>query len=176
MSSDLQNDLHFSDVYLKTEFNFSDVHEEMNNKGSVPFTVNLEISSRNVEISLSLTDVCFSCLIREFETWQICLLTQFAKIKFSQKYKVNDNRGGLFVCFDALHPSQQFFSNVELISWLPELTQHFTANKCLAHQHNAVPQGHDISFEVNQSHSVFMNVQNLGSSLKHFIGLDKQSF
>ena len=46
MSSDLQNDLHFSDVYLKSKFNFSEVHERMNNKGSVPFTVNLEIFAR----------------------------------------------------------------------------------------------------------------------------------
>ena len=43
-------------------------------------------ASQNTEISLSLTDVVYSCPSREFETWQICLLTQFAKIKFSQKF------------------------------------------------------------------------------------------
>ena len=35
------------------------------------------ISSQNVKISLSLTDVGNSCPSCKFETWQICLLTQF---------------------------------------------------------------------------------------------------
>ena len=43
-------------------------------------------TSRNVEISLLLTDVVYSCLSHEFEMWQICLLTQFAKIKFLRKF------------------------------------------------------------------------------------------
>ena len=43
-------------------------------------------SSRNREITLSFTDICKSCLSREFLTSQTCLLTLFAKIKFSQKF------------------------------------------------------------------------------------------
>ena len=45
----------------------------------------MKISSRNVKISLALTDLRNSCPSREFEAWQICLLKQFARIKFSQK-------------------------------------------------------------------------------------------
>ena len=36
--------------------------------------------------SLSLSDVGKSCSSSEFVTWQICLLTLFLKIKFSQKF------------------------------------------------------------------------------------------
>ena len=37
---------------------------------------------RNGENSLSFTDIGKACQCREFFTWQICLLTIFAKIKF----------------------------------------------------------------------------------------------
>ena len=43
-------------------------------------------SSRNGELTLSFTDICKSCLSRDFSISQICLLTLFAKIKFSQKF------------------------------------------------------------------------------------------
>ena len=43
-------------------------------------------SSRNGEINLSFTDIGKSCPSREFYTSQICLLTPFAKIKFSRKF------------------------------------------------------------------------------------------
>ena len=36
--------------------------------------------------NLSFTDVVYSCPSHEFETWQICLLTQFPKIKFSRQF------------------------------------------------------------------------------------------
>ena len=42
-------------------------------------------SSRNGEIILSLSDIGKSCHGRDFFTSQICLLTLFAKIDFSQK-------------------------------------------------------------------------------------------
>ena len=62
------------------------------------FTVNSEIFAwvlllrsfvkiiplQNGKISLMITDVDKSCPSCEFLTWQICLLTVFAKIKFSQ--------------------------------------------------------------------------------------------
>ena len=41
---------------------------------------------QNGEISLSFTDVGESCSSCEFLTGQICLLTLFAKIKFSQNF------------------------------------------------------------------------------------------
>ena len=44
-------------------------------------------SSRNREITLSITDIGKSCPFREFLTSQIRLLTLFAKIKFSQKFR-----------------------------------------------------------------------------------------
>ena len=43
-------------------------------------------SSRNGEITLPFTDNGKLCPSREFLTPQICLLTLFAKIKFSRKY------------------------------------------------------------------------------------------
>ena len=43
-------------------------------------------SSQNGEATLSFTDICKSCLSREFLTSQICLLTLFAKIKLSRKF------------------------------------------------------------------------------------------
>ena len=43
-------------------------------------------SSRNGIITLSYTDICKLFLSREFLMWQICLLTLFAKIKFSRKF------------------------------------------------------------------------------------------
>ena len=43
-------------------------------------------SSRNVKITLSLTDIGKSCPSRDFLASQICLLTHIAKIKFSQKF------------------------------------------------------------------------------------------
>ena len=42
-------------------------------------------SSQSREITLSITDIGKSCPSREFLTSQVCLLTLFAKIKFSQK-------------------------------------------------------------------------------------------
>ena len=42
-------------------------------------------TSLNVDMSLSLTAVVYSCSSRDFETWQICLLTQFAKNKVLTK-------------------------------------------------------------------------------------------
>ena len=42
--------------------------------------------SRNNEIPLSFTDVGKSCHSREFSKSQICLLTLFAKIKFSRNF------------------------------------------------------------------------------------------
>ena len=39
--------------------------------------------SRNGKITLAFTDVGNSCPKREFLTWQICRLTQFAKISES---------------------------------------------------------------------------------------------
>ena len=44
--------------------------------------------SRNGEITLSFTDIGISCLSREFLTSQICLLTLFAKIKFSRNFRI----------------------------------------------------------------------------------------
>ena len=41
-------------------------------------------SSRNGKITLSFTDAGKSCPSCEFLMWQICLLTLFAKIKFSR--------------------------------------------------------------------------------------------
>ena len=43
----------------------------------------------------------------------------------------------LFVCFDALRPSQQFLSHVGTISCLPELIQ-YQADNCLAQVHKTV--------------------------------------
>ena len=43
-------------------------------------------SSRNAEITQSFTDIGKSCPSREFLTSQICLLSQFGKIKFSRKF------------------------------------------------------------------------------------------
>ena len=43
-------------------------------------------SSRNVEITLSFTDIGKSCSSGEFLVPQICLLTLFANIKFSRKF------------------------------------------------------------------------------------------
>ena len=42
-------------------------------------------SSQNAEITLSLTDISKSCPSRELLASQMCLLTLFAKIKFSRK-------------------------------------------------------------------------------------------
>ena len=42
-------------------------------------------SSRNDEIILSFTDTGKPCLCRDFLTSQVCLLTLFAKIRFSRK-------------------------------------------------------------------------------------------
>ena len=69
------------------------------------FTVNLEIfvrvlflrnfaygkfrenkSSRISKITLLITDIGKSCTCREFLTAKICVLTLFAKIKFSRKF------------------------------------------------------------------------------------------
>ena len=44
------------------------------------------VSSRNVEITMSFTDAGKSCPSRDFIVSQICLLTLFAKIKFSRKF------------------------------------------------------------------------------------------
>ena len=43
-------------------------------------------SSPNAEITLSFVNMAKSCLSHEFLMSQICLLTQFAKIKFSRKF------------------------------------------------------------------------------------------
>ena len=43
-------------------------------------------SSQNGEITLSITDIGKSCSSREFLAPQECLLTLFAKIKFSRKF------------------------------------------------------------------------------------------
>ena len=43
-------------------------------------------SSRNGEITQSFSDIGTSCPSREVLTPQICLLTLFAKIKFSRKF------------------------------------------------------------------------------------------
>ena len=43
-------------------------------------------SLRNREITLSLTDIGKSCTSRKNLSSQICLLTLFAKIKFSRKF------------------------------------------------------------------------------------------
>ena len=43
-------------------------------------------SSRNGEITLSTTDIGKSYPCSEFFRSQVCLLTLFAKIKFSQKF------------------------------------------------------------------------------------------
>ena len=43
-------------------------------------------SSRIGEITLSFTDISKSCPCHEFLTSQICVLTLFAKIKFSRKF------------------------------------------------------------------------------------------
>ena len=44
-------------------------------------------SSRNWEITLSITDIGKSCSGREFLAQQECLLTLFVKIKFSRKFR-----------------------------------------------------------------------------------------
>ena len=44
----------------------------------------------------------------------------------------------MFVCVDALHPSQQFFSHVGMFSCLHELTSTKGRIKCLAQGHNTV--------------------------------------
>ena len=38
------------------------------------------------DITLSFTDIGKSCPVRDFFTSQMCLLTLFGKIKFSQKF------------------------------------------------------------------------------------------
>ena len=43
----------------------------------------------------------------------------------------------LFVCFDSLHPCQQFFSHVG--KGFPGLNQYEAEDKCLAQGHNPVP-------------------------------------
>ena len=43
-------------------------------------------SSRNGEITLSLTDIGKSCPSHDFLTSQICVLTLFAKIKLSRTF------------------------------------------------------------------------------------------
>ena len=48
------------------------------------FIFEIKPSGKN-EITLSFTDVGKSSPSRQFQTWQICLLTLFAKIKFSGK-------------------------------------------------------------------------------------------
>ena len=42
--------------------------------------------SRDADITLSFTDMGKSCTVRDFFMSQVCLLTLFAKIKFSQKF------------------------------------------------------------------------------------------
>ena len=44
-----------------------------------------------------------------------------------------------FACLDVLCPSQQFFSHVWAISYLPGLNKYYAENKCLAQGHNVVP-------------------------------------
>ena len=46
----------------------------------------LETNSRNCEMTMSFTDVGKSYPCHEFLTWQISLLTLFAKIKLLQKF------------------------------------------------------------------------------------------
>ena len=65
-------------------------------KSHRPTTVNSEILARVLfsrnftakkgEITLSFTDIGNSCPSREYLTFQICILTLFAKIKFSRKF------------------------------------------------------------------------------------------
>ena len=43
-------------------------------------------SSKNGEITLSFTDIVKSCPSRDILASQVCYLTLFAKIKFSQKF------------------------------------------------------------------------------------------
>ena len=42
--------------------------------------------SRNGDITLSFTDICKSCPCHKILTWQICLLTLFAKINILRKF------------------------------------------------------------------------------------------
>ena len=42
--------------------------------------------SQKFAIALSFTNVGKSCETRDFFTWQMCLLTLFGKLKFSQKF------------------------------------------------------------------------------------------
>ena len=53
-------------------------------------------------------------------------ITGMSHIKLTGKlpYEYNTTWGPSFVCFDALHPSQQFFSHVRMISCLPGLNQY----------------------------------------------------
>ena len=53
-------------------------------------------SSRNGEITLSLTDIEKSCPSREYLAWQKCLFTLFVKIKFAKisGFTVNPGSAG----------------------------------------------------------------------------------
>ena len=63
--------------------------------------------SWNDEITLSLIDIGKSCLCRgEFLASQICLLTPFAKIKFSRKFQ---NLQYLFFCIKHIYSCLCFF-------------------------------------------------------------------
>ena len=55
--------------------------------------------SRNEEIILLFTDIGKSCPSRKFKTSQICLLTPFAKIKFSQNFWIYSNYKLLVLTF-----------------------------------------------------------------------------
>ena len=86
-------------------------------------------SSQNSKITLSFTEICKLCLSREFLTSQICLLTLFAKIKFSRKFsnlqyvqmplmnahvEASSEAWGLNVGLSLhLHPCFEYVSNVD---------------------------------------------------------------
>ena len=71
-------------------------------------------SSRNEEIILSFTDIGKSCPSRKFSASQICILTPFAKIKFSQNFRIYSNNKPLVLTY-GLAPGGGGYSEFVLI-------------------------------------------------------------
>ena len=70
-------------VALSIYFKFENFRETLLRRSFVKIK-----PSQNAKITLSFTDVDKSCPSHEFLTWQICLLTFFAEIKFSRKFPI----------------------------------------------------------------------------------------
>ena len=64
------------------------IHKNLLKTPMQMYPAELEVLLHNAEITKPFTDISKSCPSREFLASQICLLTLFAKIKFSEKFPV----------------------------------------------------------------------------------------